>query len=344
MAVLVLSACSAPRADAPASPSPTVTPTASVVAGSAEPVVVAISIDGLNPDAITKLGSDGLPNLGRLIDEGASTLNARTAYERTTTLPNHTGMITGRPVEGDDGTGVTFNDDNGSTLARVHGSYEPSMFDIAHDAGLTTALFAEKDKFRFLVRSFDTNNGADDVTGADDGRDKIDLAAIEPAAQLVGEVVRAVTEQDARLVFWHLAAPDAAGHAAGWLSPAYLAAVQDADERVGQLLTALDGDPELASRTTIVLTADHGGVAGARSHGDAAALADHRIPFIVWGRGVARGADLYDLNPDLADPGRRRPDYSVAQQPVRNLDLADTALESLGLPDVSRLSVGVTTR
>ena len=57
--------------------------------------VVAISVDGLNPKAITKLGRSGAPNFYRLMREGASTLNARTAREQTRTLPNHTGMLTG---------------------------------------------------------------------------------------------------------------------------------------------------------------------------------------------------------------------------------------------------------
>ena len=39
--------------------------------------VVVISIDGLNPKAITRLGSAGVPVLHGLMAEGASTLNAR---------------------------------------------------------------------------------------------------------------------------------------------------------------------------------------------------------------------------------------------------------------------------
>ena len=306
LAMSALAACSGTSTDVQADPS-IPAPTRTAAPPTSGPVVVAISIDGLNPDAITTLGREGLPHVWRLIDQGASTLNARTAYERTTTLPNHTAMLTGRHVAGDAGTSITFNDDNGSTLARVHGSYVPSMFDLAHDAGVKTALFAEKDKFRFLVRSFDKNNGAADVTGTDEGRDKIDLAAIEPASRLVGQVAGALTRQDARLVFWHIAAPDAAGHQKGWLSPAYLRAVQSADRQVGQVLAALDSDPGLQNRTTLLLTSDHGGAEGARRHTDESALADHRIPFIVWGRDVTPGADLYDLNPERADPGRAGP-------------------------------------
>ena len=53
-----------------------------------------------------------------------------------------------------------------------------------------------------------------------------------------------------------------------------------------------------------MLTSDHGGLPGEKAHDDADDLEDYRIPFVVWGRGV-RPADLYELNPDYADPGHR---------------------------------------
>ena len=58
--------------------------------------VVAVSVDGLNPRAIRELGHRRSPVLHRLRAHGAGTLNARTARELTVTLPNHTGMVTGR--------------------------------------------------------------------------------------------------------------------------------------------------------------------------------------------------------------------------------------------------------
>src|SRR5436190_1290294 len=60
--------------------------------------VVVISVDGLNPTALTRLGRAKTPTYHRLIDEGASTLNARTEVEKTITLPNHAGMVTSRRI------------------------------------------------------------------------------------------------------------------------------------------------------------------------------------------------------------------------------------------------------
>ena len=53
--------------------------------GTAGAIVIAISVDGLNPTALRQLGS-AVPNYNRLVQEGASTLNARAAYELTDTL------------------------------------------------------------------------------------------------------------------------------------------------------------------------------------------------------------------------------------------------------------------
>jgi hypothetical protein len=49
-----------------------------------------------------------------------------------------------------------------------------------------------------------------------------------------------------------------------------------------------------------------------------------------------RPGDLYDLNPELSDPGTGRPSYAGAQ-PVRNLDLALVVTDALGVadPDIS---------
>ena len=72
--------------------------------------VLAISVDGLSTDALDGLGSDSA--FGRLLGEGAATLNARTEVEQTITLPNHAGMFTGRRVDpGEGGHGVTWNDE-----------------------------------------------------------------------------------------------------------------------------------------------------------------------------------------------------------------------------------------
>lgn len=294
-----------------------------------KPVVVLISVDALSSAAVRQLGPEGAPALWRIIDEGAATLEARPLYEDTRTLPNHSSMLTGIPRDG--GTGVDFNEDNGGTLESQAGRYVSGVFDVAHDHGLRTALLAEKDKFNFLIRSWDAAHGGPDRVGRNDGRDKVDDAVVAPVDRLE-DTAEADLAAGTRLVFWHLAAPDVAGHAHGFLGPVYLDAVQAADAQVGQLLDLVDEQPKLRRRLTIVLTADHGGTAGTRDHSDVTAPGNYRIPFAVWGRGVRQGADLYELNPKREDPGTGRPGYD-GPQPIRNLDAARLVLQLLGLGD-----------
>ena len=81
----------------------------------------------------------------------------------------------------------------------------------------------------------------------------------------------------------------------------------------------------------VVLTADHGG--RGRHHGDVTKAHNYTVPFVVWGVDAASGADLYDLNQDdYRDPGARRTTYRAAQQPIRNGEVANLALDLLENP------------
>lgn len=311
-------------------------PTQAAVTDGPRPVVIAVSIDGLNPRALGELGPEGTPYLHQLIVQGASTLEARTALEQTNTLPNHTGMLTGRRIAGPSGHHVTFNEDTGGDLGDVNEDYVPGIFDQAHDAGLRTALYTSKPKFNVLARSWDADSGARDTTGVDDGRAKLDRYRLDDAPELLNELVGRLSRRADDLTFLHIADPDVTGHIAGFMSPAYLEAVRRSDGYVGRLLSALDARPGLRRRTTIVLTADHGG--SGTSHRDPTSPDNYRVPFVVWGAGVEEGADLYDLNPDREEPGTARVGYEGAQ-PVRNLDLAALVLDVLGLPWFDALPV-----
>ena len=325
--------------DVSSSPSRTGSATAPATAGSSPPsapqkrppgpVVLLISVDGLNTDAIRELDATGqVPAFARLMREGAGTLNARTSFELTQTLPNHTGMLTGRRIDGSTGTGVRFNEDNGGTLESLNGRYVPGVFDVAHDHGMSTTFLAEKDKFNFLLRSWDSDHGAADRVGPDNGRDKVDTGGVDSATSNLATLLRQMAHRPARLGFLHIAAPDLAGHAHGFMGRRYLEAVVRADRTVGQVLDLIRSEPGLRARTTVIFTSDHGG-RGA-NHGDPTSSENYRVPFYVWGRDVAAGTDLYRLNPGRRDPGTARPGYE-GPQPIRNLDAANLMLSLLGL-------------
>ena len=287
---------------------------------------MAISIDGLNPDAIRQLGVARTPALHRMMAEGASTLNARTAYERTETLPNHTGMLTGRRVLSSRGHHIDFNVDNGGTVHEEAGRYATSLFDVVHNRGGRTALYSAKEKFALYDRSWGPEHGAEDPVGADHGTDKIDHYYLGTSRGITDKVVRRLETDPLEAMFLHIALPDRAGHEFGFMGTRYLDAVERSDRLVGKVLDAVTAQ-YLRNRVTVVLTSDHGGAKV--GHYDADSLANYRIPFLAWGAGVARGTDLYELNSERTDPGTGRPHYRDAP-PIRNTDLASLVTTLLG--------------
>jgi len=296
--------------------------------------VIHVSVDGLRPDAVRTLGPGGAPNFYRLRSEGARTENARTDYDYTNTLPDHTCILTGRAVLGPDGHGITFNGDVDTTIAEVHGSYVAGVFDVAHDNGLGTALFASKSKFSLFDRSWDGVNGAPDLTGPDDGRDKIDrYLYLGDTAALTDSAIAAMRSGTYDYIFLHLRDPDTAGHASGWMSSEYLGSVARIDSLLGLLLDAIADEPLLDGTTAVVVTADHGGAG--TDHSDPALLWDYTVPVYVRGPGALPGTDLYQLNTQSRrNPGLARPDYAASPQPIRNGGTSNLALSLLGLPPI----------
>ncbi len=300
--------------------------------------VIHISVDGLRPDAITTLGAGNAPNFFRLRSEGAFTDNARTDAEFTNTLPNHTSMLTGRSVNGTSGHNYTGNGLPAptTTLHTTIGSYVASVFDVAHDHGLSTGLYASKDKFIIYEQSFDAASGALDVTGTDNGRDKIDSWVYDSdTAALVTRYLADMANTPYNYSLLHLRDPDSAGHGSTWdLTPgsAYLTAVTAVDDLLGEVLGQIESDPRLDGKTAIVLTADHGGRLGTHGHSPDNDAENYAIPFYVWGPGIAGGTDLYALNLfTRTDPGTSQPAYTDSGQPIRNADSGNLALDLLGL-------------
>ncbi len=293
--------------------------------------VVHISIDGLRSDFVN---SAVTPNLQQLIAGGAATLNARTDPDETKTLPNHTSQLTGRFVGGPDGHGVTFNNDiPGETIHLTAGEYVASVFDVVHDNGGRTVFYTGKEKFLFLDRSWGIA-GAPDVTGPDDGTDKIDVfVRDDPTETADAFVADLVAGGGDTFGFFHIREPDSAGHTYNWGSAGYEEGVRDADLTLGQLLDALDAAGVL-SQTTIIVTVDHGGPTGENLHDAPADDDTYTVPFIVWGQGVQPGADLYGLNTtSRTDPGADQVNEN-GPQPIRGHDAGNLALDLLGLPAI----------
>ncbi|HET9425559.1 MAG TPA: alkaline phosphatase family protein [Gemmatimonadaceae bacterium] len=256
--------------------------------------VIVISVDGLRPDAIAKYNAT---TMQRLMRGGSFTLDAHTILP-SKTLPSHTSMLTGVDV---DQHGVTWNSDETAS----HGHVDvPTIFGLARTAGFQTAAFFSKPKFHHL----EAKNTLDYVRSPKGGI----LDTKWSAERTVAEVKKYLGSTSAapNLMFVHIGEPDYAGHVFGWMGFVYGQAVRQADAAVANVLAAADARFG-AGNYSVILTADHGG--HGRNHGSEDAR-DTTIPWIVWGKGVTRGATLGD---------------------IRTMDTAATALWLLGveMPD-----------
>lgn len=289
--------------------------------------VVHISVDGLRQDAIERW-IDHLPGYNRLRSQGAFTHNARTDPTMGNTLPNHTSQLTGRSVADSSGHGWDTNryPDPTVTIHSNKGAYVSSIFDVASDAGLKTALFTGKPKFAVFENSY---------TG------KIDTYVYKKnTRKLTDRFVDSLRTGTYAYAFFHFRNTDTSGHRFGWRIWSwhpYAWAVRKSDRSISSILKAIDEDPVLRGTTAVIVTADHGG--HGHSHGPDHPL-DYTIPFYVWGPGIPQ-ADLYDLAVEArVDPGEAQVPDGTDRQPIRNGDAANLALTLLGLEPVPGSTLG----
>ena len=317
---------------------------ARTAASGAADYVIQISVDGMGAGYLQKLIDEGqTPSFARVQAEGAWTNNARTDFDFTITLPNHTCMVTGRSVRDKVGNpkalaghGLMLNTDPGDkTIHGLRHDYVASSFDVAHDHGLRTSMFPSKSKFVLYDQTYNEQNGAPDKVGDDNGRDKIDLyVKIGNSSELTDRFIAEMRSSPFNYSFIHYHDPDSAGHAKGWGTPEYNNALIAVDSYLGRIIELVTTNAQLTGKTAIIISADHGGIG--RDHFDSRNPLDYTIPFYVWGAGVAQGKDLYSLNTaSRQDPGVGRPDYiDAGLQPIRNGDGGNLALKLLGLPAI----------
>ena len=255
-------------------PAPT-RPATAVVVPKAERVVI-ISIDGLRPDLLIQANT---PNIRALLREGSYTFFARTVAEGYT-LPAHASMLTGVSPQKH---GVTWNE-------HIEQSYpeSPTVFEVAKQAGLTTAMASGKTKFIVF-----------DKPGTLDWKY---LPKDEPILDtfVARQAVQIIKEHKPQLLFVHLPGVDVVGHAVGWGSPEQLAWLGEADKAVGIVLGAVNA-AGLRPTTTVILTADHGGSGVEHGPNDERS---RYIPWVVAGPGVRKGMDLTrypDLDVNITD-------------------------------------------
>jgi predicted AlkP superfamily pyrophosphatase or phosphodiesterase len=239
---------------------------------------VVITIDGLRPDAISK--SDA-PNMKLLMKEGSYSLEAQTVIP-SKTIPAHTSLLTGLSTKRH---GVTFNR---RTPSMGYVSVE-TIFSIAKNHGLKTAMFVGKDKLEYLAKPGSV--------------DHFESTAEAPrnVEEISSRFCSYVKTEKPELIFVHFPEPDLTGHKAGWMSNEYIKALEDVDRAIGAILLTLR-EAGIYDKTFIVITADHGG--HGKDHGSSNPY-DMTIPWIAFGKGVRKGNEMtkrvsiYDTAPTV---------------------------------------------
>lgn len=252
--------------------------------------VLVVSVDGLRPDALLRANA---PVLRALMARGSFTMYAATT-DVAVTLPSHVSMLTGVVPEKH---GITWNSDFPKGIP-VYPS-RPTLFDLAHRAGLTTAMVAGKSKFATLARPGSLDRWYAPRQGS------------VPDEAVADTAVRWIAAHRPQVLFVHLPEGDRVGHAQGWGSWEHLRTVESSDHQLGRVLQAL-AMKGLLDSTAVIVSCDHGGAG--RNHG-AGDVRSRLIPWIAAGPGLRRDFDL----------------TLVPERHVRTEDTFATACALLGL-------------
>jgi predicted AlkP superfamily pyrophosphatase or phosphodiesterase len=218
--------------------------------------VIIVSIDGLPAGMVDE---ESTPVLMKMIAEGASTLAAQTVSP-SLTLPAHCSMMTGLTPDQHRIKWNTYRPALGNLTAAT-------IFDVARDAGATTAIFVGKNKLKHIVQEGDV-----DVYFVEERND----------SDIMRKALQQLHTNTPNLMWIHLPGVDRAGHFAGWKSGRQLGFVREADRLVGSLLDAIEV-LDLRDRTVVIVTADHGGEG---RHHTSMDTGIRTVPWIVWGDSI----------------------------------------------------------
>jgi predicted AlkP superfamily pyrophosphatase or phosphodiesterase len=270
--------------------------------------VFIVSIDGGNPAVMQR---SAMPTLQRLAREGAHSWTAQTIAP-SITLPSHTSMLTG-VLPGQHG--VTWN-----SWSPTNGLIaQPSVFAAASAAGLRTAMFVGKEKFRHFLQpgavqhfDFEAANSTNILKSASGGPEVKKTGAVY-ARFVAARAADHIRTAKPNLTFIHLTDPDTVGHEFGWDSPEQHEAFAHVDAALTELMRAID-EAGLTHRSVLLISADHGGLGKVHNLNRPE---DTTIPWIAWGCGVKRNYEI--------------------TAPVGTFDTATTALWLLNIKPLARM-------
>lgn len=235
--------------------------------------VLLILVDGMRPDALENIAA-----AQKLMGEASYTLTAQTVMP-SVTLPCHMSL---------------FHSVDPSRHGTTTNVYAPQVRPVS---GLCEVLRANKKSSAFFynweeLRDLSRPNSLTfscfakgGELGYDKTNDMITAAAID-----------CLNNHYVDFAFLYLGYPDSAGHKKGWMSDAYMEAIENSWRNIQKIMDSLPED------YTVIITADHGG--HDRMHGSELPE-DMTIPVIIKGEKFAPGklpenVSIKDLAPTVA--------------------------------------------
>jgi predicted AlkP superfamily pyrophosphatase or phosphodiesterase len=246
--------------------------------------VVLVSVDGLSASYLTDPRAE-MPNLRAIAAQGVSAAGMLTSFP-SVTWPSHTSLITGvvparHGVIGNDVWNRKLNQSvvyiGDPTLTKEEAIRVPTLYDVAHESGLTTAGII-----------WPCSNGAKTLNWMIPDSNKPELHARYTTPGMVAELAQAgidisqlgqwgwdkqfstqrdlaytqvakylLTRHKVNLVLLHLITPDGVEHAFGPSTPEAYQAVAESDQRIGEIWQTLQ-QPPLAGRSALFVVSDHG--------------------------------------------------------------------------------------
>ncbi|MCH9021946.1 MAG: alkaline phosphatase, partial [Planctomycetes bacterium] len=235
--------------------------------------VVIIGVDGMSPDGIAHAKTI---HMDKLMREGAYTMHARGVMP-TVSSPNWASMMMGA---GPEQHGITSN------------SWRPDQFAIpptrvGSDGVRFETIFGllRQQRPDAVIACFYDWSGIGVLFGQKDFDVTKETEGFEETTRLAVEVIK---KRQCDLTFIYYGRVDTVGHEKGHGTAEYYQAVEEADRYIGQVLKGLE-EAGIRDNTIVLITSDHGGVG--KGHGGAT-LAEIEIPWIINGRGIAKGEKI----------------------------------------------------
>lgn len=242
--------------------------------------VVIIALDGISVEGFQKAST---PNLDRLASEGILSLTTRDVMP-SVTLPNWTSHLTG---SGPEQHGVVDNKwklDNYQLppVEKDNKGYYPSLFKVLKDqvSNIKTAFYYN---WGNLIYPYN--------------QDYIDSISYETEDGYNANYKKALNfiidnKDNPTFVFLYTVHTDHAGHHEGWMSPAYITSIEEADVQIGEFMAYLK-TRDLYEDTHFMFLTDHGGIG--HGHGGFTTT-EMEVPWVIAGPGIKKGYRLTEPN------------------------------------------------